>query len=69
LSPLLLDFLGFTDEDLDKPANAFSGGQKTRINLAKALVRRPDFLFLDEPGELALLVSAAEQSNEAEVRL
>ena len=41
--------LGFTDEDLYKPANAFSGGQKTRINLAKALVRRPDFLFLDEP--------------------
>ena len=41
--------LGFTDEDLDKPASAFSGGQKTRINLAKALVRRPDFLFLDEP--------------------
>lgn len=41
--------LGFTDEDLHKPANAFSGGQKTRINLAKALVRRPDFLFLDEP--------------------
>lgn len=41
--------LGFTDEDLYKPANAFSGGQKTRINLAKALVRSPDFLFLDEP--------------------
>lgn len=41
--------LGFTDEDLDKPASAFSGGQKTRINLAKALVRSPDFLFLDEP--------------------
>lgn len=41
--------LGFTDEDLYKTANAFSGGQKTRINLAKALVRSPDFLFLDEP--------------------
>lgn len=41
--------LGFTEEDLYKPANAFSGGQKTRINLAKALVRSPDFLFLDEP--------------------
>ncbi|MCF0157227.1 MAG: ABC-F family ATP-binding cassette domain-containing protein [Veillonella sp.] len=41
--------LGFTDEDLDKPASDFSGGQKTRINLAKALVRSPDFLFLDEP--------------------
>lgn len=41
--------LGFTDEDLTKSVSEFSGGQKTRINLAKALVRRPDFLFLDEP--------------------
>ena len=41
--------LGFSDEDLQKKASEFSGGQKTRINLAKALVRRPDFLFLDEP--------------------
>lgn len=41
--------LGFSDEDLKKKASEFSGGQKTRINLAKALVRRPDFLFLDEP--------------------
>lgn len=41
--------LGFTDDDLHKPASDFSGGQKTRINLAKALVRSPDFLFLDEP--------------------
>lgn len=41
--------LGFSDEDLTKSVAEFSGGQKTRINLAKALVRRPDFLFLDEP--------------------
>ncbi len=41
--------LGFTDNDMDKRASDFSGGQKTRINLAKALVRQPDFLFLDEP--------------------
>lgn len=41
--------LGFSEADLDRPASAFSGGQKTRINLAKALVRQPDFLFLDEP--------------------
>ncbi len=41
--------LGFTEEDLKKSADQFSGGQKTRINLAKSLVRRPDFLFLDEP--------------------
>jgi ATP-binding cassette subfamily F protein 3 len=41
--------LGFTEADLDRPVQQFSGGQKTRINLAKALVRRPDYLFLDEP--------------------
>lgn len=41
--------LGFSDDDLTKSVSEFSGGQKTRINLAKALVRRPNFLFLDEP--------------------
>ena len=36
--------LGFTDDDSsDKPANAFFRWSKTRINLAKALVRSPDF--------------------------
>lgn len=41
--------LGFDESDLQKDARAFSGGQKTRISLAKALLREPDFLFLDEP--------------------
>lgn len=41
--------LGFTEEDFDKPVEKFSGGQRTRICLAKALIREPDFLFLDEP--------------------
>ena len=41
--------MGFSEEEMKKPASAFSGGQKTRINVAKALVRRPDFLLLDEP--------------------
>lgn len=41
--------LGFTEEEFQKNVQHFSGGQKTRICLAKALLREPDFLFLDEP--------------------
>lgn len=41
--------LGFGQDDLNRPFQSFSGGQKTRINLAKALVRHPSCLILDEP--------------------
>ncbi len=41
--------LGFSEADLAKDVRHFSGGQTTRICLAKALLREPDFLFLDEP--------------------
>lgn len=41
--------LGFMENDFEKNVQHFSGGQKTRICLAKALLREPDFLFLDEP--------------------
>lgn len=41
--------LGFSYEDFKKDPNLFSGGQKTRVSLAKTLIRQPDFLFLDEP--------------------
>jgi ABC-2 type transport system ATP-binding protein len=34
---------------LDRRAGDLSSGQKTRIGLAKALLNRPDVLFLDEP--------------------
>ena len=41
--------LGFSNEDFEKQVEHFSGGQKTRINLAVALIRQPDLLVLDEP--------------------
>lgn len=41
--------LGFPVEDLDKPAEDFSGGWQMRITLSKLLLRHPDLLLLDEP--------------------
>jgi len=41
--------LGFKRKDLDRPTSEFSGGWRMRIELAKILLQRPNFILLDEP--------------------
>lgn len=39
----------FSQDDVFKPVNVLSGGEKVRLELCKILKRRPNFLILDEP--------------------
>ena len=45
----VLTGLGYTEEYWPQKAATLSGGQKTRLMLAAALVNAPDLLILDEP--------------------
>jgi ATP-binding cassette subfamily F protein 3 len=45
----VLDGLGFRREDYERPVETFSGGQQSRLMLAKLLLASPDVMLLDEP--------------------
>lgn len=45
----ILQGLGFTREDYERPVEEFSAGWQMRIGLAKVLARQPDLMLLDEP--------------------
>jgi ATP-binding cassette subfamily F protein 3 len=45
----VLDGLGFSRIDYDRPVDTFSGGQQSRLMLAKLLLSAPDVMLLDEP--------------------
>jgi len=49
--------LGFSEKDLDRNPQEFSGGYQLRLHLAKVLVGEPNCLLLDEPTNYLDIVS------------
>lgn len=45
----ILSGMGFAQDSWEKPVGVLSGGELTRLRLAKLLLEKPDVLILDEP--------------------
>lgn len=45
----ILEGLGFSTADLNRPMKEFSGGWRMRVVLAKMLLEEPDIMLMDEP--------------------
>lgn len=53
----ILSGLGFSERDMERNPDEFSGGYQIRMNLAKLLVSSPDMLMLDEPNNYLDIVT------------
>ncbi|MBO7681856.1 MAG: ABC-F family ATP-binding cassette domain-containing protein [Clostridia bacterium] len=49
LTRAVLSGLGFSEQEQELPVRSLSGGQKSKIGLAKLLLQKPDLMLLDEP--------------------
>lgn len=45
----VLGRMGFAPDEYDKPLGKLSGGERTRLSLARLMLEQPDLLILDEP--------------------
>lgn len=59
----LMELVGLRAEDVHKKPHHFSGGERQRIGIARALSFRPDFLFCDEPTSALDVTVQAELLN------
>lgn len=46
---MILSGMGFPEQFYDRPVSVLSGGEKTKLAMAKLLVADPDLMILDEP--------------------